>query len=916
MNRLNKILLIALLIATFASPVSAQWLKTAGKKIVDYSGNEVLLRGMGLGGWMLQEGYMMQSGSFANTQHELKAKIQGLIGPYYTEEFYSSWRKNHLSKIDIDSMASWGFNSVRLPMHYNLFTLPVEQEPVAGENSWLSEGFALTDSLVKWCAENKMYVILDLHAAPGGQGRDLAICDGDATKPSLWESQANKQKTIALWRKLAEHYADEPWIGAYDLLNETNWNFTGSNQNGCDESSNTPLKQLLVDITNAIREVDNRHIIIIEGNCWGNNYNGIIPTWDNNLAVSYHKYWSANDQGSIQGAINMRNTYNVPVWLGESGENSNQWFTDAIRLLENNDIGWAWWPLKKIGSVVNPLTIPKDNGYQVLLDYWTSGGSVPSQEFARQALMRQASAANITNCIYRKDVIDAMFRQIYDTTTVPFSLHFVPGVIRATDYDLGENGRAYYDTDVADYHVTTGSYTAWNSGYTYRNDGVDIEASTDTDPYSNGYNIGWTATGEWLKYTVEVDSTAAYNLQVRYALPSGTISRLRILVNGADISGPISLPATGGNQVWQFVTINDVVLYKGSQKLQVYFERGGANIGFLKFSQSKPVSEVSLKSVSAQTIGKTERISLSCNKLLLLSSVNADGFTITVNGTQATIETAAVNESNQQQIIFTLSQPIFDGDNIYLNYSGGTVTSGDGSVLDPFSNLLVTNNLPLHMAIPGKIEAESFSFNYGLQLETTTDAGGGQNIGYTNTGDYLDYRIRVKKTADYRMSVREACLSKAGKITVQQLDKNGTLQNTVNIDIPVTGGWQTWNTIESTIRLNEGTGILRIKILQPEFNLNWYFFNEIIPDTVIDEEKEIRIYPNPTRNKLNIDIPKSKGQRKRLSIHAVNGRIVREQDLIPADEKYETEIGSLGAGMYIVELQIAGNVWRSKLLIE
>ncbi len=915
MKRLSAVLLMFLLV-TAVNQLSAQWLKTSGKKIVDGSGNEVILRGMGLGGWMLQEGYMMQSSSFANTQHELKAKIVNLIGTEYAEEFYSSWRQNHLTRRDIDSLASWGFNSVRLPMHYNLYTLPIEQEPVAGENTWLTEGFTLTDSLLKWCSANHMYLILDLHGAPGGQGRDLAICDGDASKPSLWESNANKQKTIALWRKLAERYANEGWIGGYDLLNETNWNFSGSNQNGCDESSNIPLKQLFIDITNAIRQVDTRHILIIEGNCWGNNYNGIVPNWDNNMVLSYHKYWSYNDQGSLQGAINMRNSYNVPLWLGESGENSNQWFTDAIRLLEKNDIGWAWWPLKKIGSVVNPLTIPKDNGYQVLLDYWTNGGNKPAQEFARQSLMRQAANANIANCIYRKDVIDAMFRQVYDTTTIPYAAHHLPGVIHATDYDMGENGRAYYDTDAADYHVTTGTYTAWNSGYTYRNDGVDIENSTDSDPNSNGYNVGWTANGEWLQYTVEVDSTAAYNIQLRYAVPAGSFSKIRLRINGGDITDAVAMQSTGGNQQWQYVIVNDVVIYKGVQKLQFFFERGGANIGFIKFSISKPASQVSLKSISAETIGESQQISLSCNKLLSPASIATSGFSIDVNGNPVAIESLAANPVNPQQILFTLAQPIYDGDLIFMNYSGGSVTSEDGSPLEAFTYLKVTNNLPLHLPIPGKIEAESFAVNNGLSLETTSDAGGGQNVGYTNAGDYLDYRIQVKKTADYKMQIREACQSQAGKIAVQQYDKHSAMLGSTIVDMPVTGGWQSWQTVEASIRLTEGSGILRIKILQPEFNLNWYLFNEIVIDTVINENTEIKIFPNPTKEKLNIEIPKSKGQKKKLSIHSVNGRLVKEQELLPADESYETEIGNLSSGMYVVELQIAGNVWRSKLLIE
>jgi endoglucanase len=267
-----KRILLVLIIACLHTTAFTQGLKTSGKKIIDASGTEVILRGMGLGGWMIQEGYMMETGSFAGPQWQLKAKIEALIGKDNTTAFYDAWHANHCTERDIDSLASWGFNSVRLPMHYNLYTLPIEDEPVPGNNTWLTKGFAMTDSLIKWCAARHIYVILDLHAAPGGQGRDANISDYNPAKPSLWESEANKEKTIALWRKLAERYVNEPWVGGYDLINETNWSFTaGGNANGCSETSNAPLRQLLVNITNAIREVDKTHMIIIEGNCWGGN---------------------------------------------------------------------------------------------------------------------------------------------------------------------------------------------------------------------------------------------------------------------------------------------------------------------------------------------------------------------------------------------------------------------------------------------------------------------------------------------------------------------------------------------------------------------------------------------------------------------------------------------------------------------
>ena len=116
-----KVLFIYILLQMITLHLSGQeFLSSHGKAIVNESGDTVLLRGMGLGGWMLQEGYMMQTASFANAQYQLRDKIEELIGAADTELFYETWRANHVRKVDIDSLKVWGFNSVRLPMHYNL----------------------------------------------------------------------------------------------------------------------------------------------------------------------------------------------------------------------------------------------------------------------------------------------------------------------------------------------------------------------------------------------------------------------------------------------------------------------------------------------------------------------------------------------------------------------------------------------------------------------------------------------------------------------------------------------------------------------------------------------------------------------------------------------------------------------------
>ena len=916
MRKLNIHFLLFILTVVLNLNASAQGLKASGKKIVDSNGNEVILRGMGLGGWMLQEPYMMEMSGFAAAQWDIKAKIKALIGEANTESFYDAWHANHCTKTDIDSMAAWGFNSIRLPMHYNLYTLPVEEEPVAGQNTWLEKGFVMTDSLISWCKANQMYVILDLHAAPGGQGKDQAISDYNPAKPSLWESNANKQKTIALWRKLAERYANEPWVGGYDLINEPNWSFTaGGNQNGCSENSNAPLKQLYKDITTAIRQVDTEHLIIIEGNCWGNNYNGLFPLWDNNTVLSFHKYWSVNDQNSISWMINFRNQYNVPIWLGESGENSNVWFTDAITLAEDNGIGWAWWPLKKIGSVVNPLTIVKTANYQTLLDYWNNGGTAPSSGFAYFTLMQMAENAKISNCIYRKDVTDAMFRQVNDSTTIPFAKHVIPGTIAAPEFDLGRHGKAYSDAIVANYNVTTGTYTAWNNGWSYRNDGVDIESSNDTDPGSNGFNVGWTSDNEWLQYTVDIDSSSVYSAKFRYAV-LGATSKIRLQVDDADVTGAISLPTTGGYQTWNTFTINDVVLYKGRHRIKVIFDKGGANFSSIGFFLNKKIEDIFLNPVSAETYKQTEKIYLTLNKMLTDSTVTADGFSCTVNGSVVALGSVLPNPDNQTQVIFTLEQPIFDIDVIRLNYTDGLVKGTDGSALQNFSNFIVKNNLPIYLLIPGKIEAEAFSVNNGLQLENTTDAGGGQNVGFTNTGDYLDYRVRVLKASKYFMEVRVASAGTAGRIEVQQLNSNGVVLTSVFLNIPVTGGWQTWKTIGTAIDLVEGVGTLRVKILQPEFNMNWYRFSETSQGVRDEESNVFGLYPNPANENVTIIIPESADVKKPIRILSANGKVVKSDEMPGDSREKNLFVGDLPKGFYIVELEMAGRIIRNKLIIQ
>jgi endoglucanase len=658
MRRLISSMIISWFIVITLAGVQAQgFLHTSGKFIFDANGDEVLLRGIGTGNWLLNEGYMMKSSDFAGTHTQFRDLLTETIGEQNTEIYYESWLDNHFTRRDVDSMKVWGFNSVRVAMHYKWFTLPIEDEPVTGQDTWFETGFVRIDSLLDWCADNEMYLILDLHGAPGGQGHDRNISDYDPTKPSLWESAENRRKTVALWRKLAGRYAVEPWIGGYDLINEPNWELPGG----------TLLKQTYVDITNAIRDVDQNHMIIIEGNWFANDYTGLTPPWDNNMVYSFHKYWNYNTQESIQWMINLRNTHNIPIWLGETGENSNSWFSDLIELAELNKIGWSWWPVKKAG-INNVLMVPESQQYNNLISYWETGSPSMTAAQAFSAVLDWANNHRIENCSVQRDVIDAMLRQPHSNTTIPFKANYINDPINLVNYDLGKCSFAYWDADTANYHLNTSVYTNWNQGWSYRNDGVDIEKCSDSDPAGNGYNVGWTLDNEWLQYTVYNYSVAAYQVLFRSASASNP-AIVHLEVNGTDVCQGQQLPVTGGWQSWQSSTIENVIIPAGLNKIRIYFDRGGSNVSFFHFINPVPVNSVPFNFISGSTNVEGTAIVLTLNKPITTLTATGADFEVHADGNPVEIASLDIHPENDLQLLIQLQNEIRYGQTVTVTYS-------------------------------------------------------------------------------------------------------------------------------------------------------------------------------------------------------------------------------------------------------
>lgn len=895
----------ALLCLLFSALSAQGFLRADGKEIVNEAGEPYILKGMGLGGWMLQEGYMLQTAGFANAQHQLIERMEALVGEEATNEFYAAWRANHTNENDIEAMHQAGFNSVRLPMHYNLYTLPIEEEPVAGEQTWLEEGFVLTDSLVAWCKKRDMYVILDLHAAPGGQGNDQGISDRDEDKPSLWESDANKDKTVALWARLAERYKDEPTIGGYDLINEVNYSLPG----------NTALRDLYGRITTAIRAIDQNHILFIEGNWFANDFTGLTPPWDDNLVYSPHKYWSVNDQASIQWVLDLRETHNVPLYFGETGENSNVWFQTATKLFADHNIGWAWWPWKKIDAIAGPVSVERTAGWQLLIDYWEGREDAPSVAEATTILLDLTDKLKLENATYQKDVIDALFRQNTSDEALPFKEHQIPGIIHSPDFDMGKVGIAYFDVDQANYQVTTGNFTAWNNGWVYRNDAMDLEKSED-DMFTDGVHVGWLNTGEWLQYTVDVQEDGVYTARVRTAANADG-GAFHFQIGEADLTESRIVPNTGDWQGFQTSVIQNIPLTTADKQLRLFVDKEGFNLGGFEFARTGDLTALNTRFLVGETL-TDQRVRVDMNKPL--ASENAPqmaDFALFVNGTEVPLTGVAFSTSGGRSIELSTNTVFRSEDVIRASYSGTNLVATDGTSLEAFSQRLIQNNVAIISPIPGRMEAEDYFKQQGIQLETTTDAGGGQNIGFLDAGDFLDYFVDVAQAGTYTVEYRNASEGGTGAVKLQLLDAGGNATDLHSASFTSTGGWQTWTTTSFEATLPAGPQTLRILITQPLFNLNYLDFTFLTSNNEVEKPFGLRFFPNPTNDEVQITGELPSAQPATLLLHDATGRILAARRVDAGTALRQSfQLATYPAGTYFLTVRLDGGGSYTEQLVK
>ncbi len=304
----------------------------------------IVLKGVGLNGWFLPEGYMWKLPKSCDRPRRIEALIEGMCGKDYAQKFWKRYMECYITREDIESIAEHGLNSVRLPLNArHMYALK------EGRMEWNEELFGRIDQLLDWCKDSGIYVVIDMHAAPGGQTGEN-IDDSLKNQPELFMHPEYEEQVIALWTEIARRYAEESIVAGYDLLNEPlpEW-FSEYNEK---------VLPLYKRITEAIRRVDSNHLIILEGVHWATNWVIFEPLkaglFDENIMLQFHKYWSNPNQEALEEYLEYRHLLNVPIYMGEGGENTLDWYTGFFPHLESLDISWNFWSYKKMDADNSP----------------------------------------------------------------------------------------------------------------------------------------------------------------------------------------------------------------------------------------------------------------------------------------------------------------------------------------------------------------------------------------------------------------------------------------------------------------------------------------------------------------------------------------------------------------------------------
>lgn len=389
--------------ASSADVAPEDFIRIDGTDLVAPDGSGFFIKGTNLGNWLNPEGYMFGF-SKTNSAGMIDQMFRELVGPDFTDEFWKLFKDNYITREDIEFIASTGSNTIRVPFHYKLFT----DEDYMGLKSQ-QDGFKRLDDVIGWCREFGLYVILDMHDAPGGQTGDNI--DDSYGYPWLLESEASQQLFCDIWREIADFYKNEPVILGYDLINEP----IAPYFDNMDEL-NEKLEPLHKRVVAAIREVDTNHIILLGAPQWNGNFKPFKDwTYDDKLMWTCHRYGGDPIRPAIMNFIEFRDSTGLPMYMGEIGHNTDEWQETFCRTMIEANIGYTFWPYKKIRNSCFSGITPPENWDKVVgfseaprSTFSEIRAARPDQEIARKAMLDFIEASRFENCTPQESYIKSL----------------------------------------------------------------------------------------------------------------------------------------------------------------------------------------------------------------------------------------------------------------------------------------------------------------------------------------------------------------------------------------------------------------------------------------------------------------------------------------------------------------------------
>jgi len=332
------------------------WLRVSGDQIVNQKGDVVLLRGFGLGGMLHMENFI--DGYPAN-EETMREELLKVLGQKKYNLYFDTFLRSYFTEPDAEYIHSLGLNLVRIPINYHLFEDDMNPGVIK------EDAFAYLDRVIELCAKNQIYTIIDLHALPGYQNQHWHS-DNPTHKALFWKHKDFQDRALYLWESIAEHYKDQPWVAGYDLINEPA------------DPTGERLFPYYKRLRNAIRKIDRKHILFLEGDMYATDFSSFNELWDN-VVYTNHDYAvpgfinGGNYPGYSGGKYYDKDTleqdflkksefmfsHHVPLWVGEFGpvytgdpekdDMRYQILKDQLAYYDKYKVSWCIWLYKDMG---------------------------------------------------------------------------------------------------------------------------------------------------------------------------------------------------------------------------------------------------------------------------------------------------------------------------------------------------------------------------------------------------------------------------------------------------------------------------------------------------------------------------------------------------------------------------------------